>query len=290
MSGTSVPGADDGAGGSAAPDGAAERDGLPAGGNARERREERRFAEMARRAREAEERAARLESRLAEAAEAGRAASVAALERDLAVAQDEAKRAFTDGDPERHVAATMKVAEVIAAKRIAASPAPAGSSASPGAPSQPRYTPTTQRWLDANPWFGSDAAKTADARAAHGAAVAANMVPDTPEYWAFIQTTVNRKHRGLMKSPDGDGEGGEADDEQEAGDAAAAAPAPPARQPSGAAPVNRSSGASGRPGSELRLTAEQVEAAKVAGVTPQAYAAALRDGIKTGAYRPASRG
>lgn len=278
----------EGGGGSAAPDGvaghlAADGGEAAAAGNARERREQRRYGEVAREAAALRERVRALEARLAEAEEAGNRNRVAALERDLEAAQADARRAFADGDPEGHVKAVRQVAEIAASKVVATAPV---ARAAPSQPQAPRFTPTTQAWMDANPWFNVDEAATRTARAAHGQAVAAGMVADTPEYWSFIKTKVERVHPGLVREPEGFGTG---DPPDGGGDGDGAASSPAVRQPSGAAPVTRPQAGSSRPGGELRLTAEQVEAAKIAGVSPQQYAAALRAGQKTGAFVPAVR-
>lgn len=295
----------EGEGGRAAPDGVAGQDdaarragqGDPGEGNARERREQRRYGEMARRAAEAEERVRSLTARLAEAEEAGSRSRMAALERDLDAATAQAARSFADGDPEAHVKALRSVAEIAASRAVAAQPAARPAAAAEGQATQPRFTPTTQAWMDENPWFGSDDAATKLARKAHGSAVAAGMAPDSPEYWSFIRDKVNAVRPGLVREPDGFADPAparkaredESGDDGGEGDGASAAAAPARPPAGGAAPVTRPPANTSRPGGEFRLSADQVEAAKIAGVTPQAYAAALRAGQKSGQFVPAAR-
>lgn len=281
----------------AAPEGA--RAGDPTAGNARERREAARYGELARRNDEMARELAQLRSRLAEAEEAGNKARVSSIEREIEAASTTARQAFADGDPEAHVKAVRDVADLSARKALAeARPVSAPVAAAPAAPV---YTTQTQAWLDENPWFHSNQDARKEALKAHGAAKASGLVEDTPAYWSFVQERVNRTFPGLAKEPEGfsspaaraaagdKGEGG-------AGGAAGADPATaagagaarPAAAHSGAAPVSRGSPTT-KPGGAISLTAEQLEAAKVSGVTPQQYMAALAAGQQSGAFVPAAR-
>jgi hypothetical protein len=253
------------------------------GGNSRERREERRFGEQVRLNREQARTIGLLESRLREAEEAGFKSRGAAIAAEIEREEEAARRAFADGDPEQTIKSTRRVArleaEAVAAEVMHRNGAPA-SGASAKAP--PAFTTQTQEWLDENPWFFTDPVKGAAARAADGEAKANRLAPDTPGYWAFIRTRVNSQFPGTVREPEGwpgagseqtvgaGADGGEAAAAQgQTQDAGAAAAAGRQAAASGAAPVSRATGS--KPGGELRLTAEEVEMAKVAGVTPEQY-------------------
>jgi hypothetical protein len=278
------------------PEGGSGGEAAEGGGNARERREARRFADMMRQNQEARREVELLRSRLAEAEEAGFKARAAGIDREIAEAEREALRTFSDGDPEGHVKAVRSLAETAARKVTEGNRAPVAKSNS--APAGVQYTKTTKAWIDANPWFRTDPDATATAMAADRVATQTKgLVADTPEYWAFISDAVNSVHEGLVQEPEGfrrpskkDGGDGQAGADHAAGssapDPAAAAAAGRPSAAGGAAPVSRGAPAS-RPGGDLRLTAEQLDAAKVAGVTPQEYLAYLNDGLKSGAFIPA---
>ena len=288
--------APDGAAG-AAPEGARpEGEAARAAGNARERREAARYSELARRSDEQAREIALLRSRLAEAEEAGNRARVQSLEREIDAVSGAARQAFADGDPEAHVKAVRDVAELSARKALAeAAPRqPAAAAPAPG----PVYTETTQAWLDANPWFQKEPGPTKVALGAHGAAVAANLVVDTPQYWAFVTERVNRAFPGKVVEPDGSDPTGvspaspgapAAGADDGAGAETVAGSAAGAAAHSGAAPPSRGAASTARPGAGPRLTPEQTEAAKIAGVTPQQYLAALVNGQKSGQFVPAAR-
>lgn len=270
--------------------------GAAGGGNARERRERQRFAELMRQNREAQRDIALLRSRLDEAEEAGFKSRAASIDREIEAAEAAVLRTFSDGDPEGHVKAVRQVADLSARKAVEGI-RPGVAKPASTAPA-PQYTKRTQEWLDANPWYGSDPDATAAAKAADRAAQTKGLVADTPEYWRFVRDQVNAAYPGTVVEPDGfpkdpaggNGEGGGADhaaaDRQDP-PAATAAARPNGGGGGGGAPVSRGSMTS-RPGGDLRLSPEQLEAAKVAGVTPQQYLASLQDGVKSGAFVPAA--
>lgn len=168
-----------------------------------------------------------------------------------------------DLDAEMKAHREMVALEVSADRVRIAKSAAEHEPASRQAAQQPRASDATQAWIDQNSdWFKKDDAMTSAAVAFDKAATKSGLAVDSPEYFAFI----DKKMRASFS------EHFEDEDESEV---EAPEPARHAR-PAVAAPSRRvTAPATPRTSGNVRLSAEQMEAAKACGMTPQEYAANL---------------
>lgn len=125
------------------------------------------------------------------------------------------------------------------------------------------YTPAAKAWLQARPAFLSDQKYHNKVMAAHYAAIAQDLEPDSKAYFDYIETSIGE--RKAEKNDAGNGH----DDTDDLGDQRQdedelEPPPPPRRQVSAAAPVNRR-GAPDQPrrGQPVRLSPEEREAADI---------------------------
>lgn len=220
----------------------------------RERDEARHYAQQA-------EMAARAYAQqLAEAQEAGNRVAVDGMQQRIALAEDQLRQAIHAGDTDAVVKAQSTVSRMHAiAAQIANAPRPAPPPVAPQrAPDAPaEYTDTTRAWLDANPWYGRDRQLTQLAKAVHAQAERAGHAVDSPEYWDFVESGIEAVAPGTVAGPDGD--------------RIAVRPhtrTPPAR---GTAPTRTTAQTRPNATSELRLTADEADAAKISGLTPQEF-------------------
>lgn len=117
-------------------------------------------------------------------------------------------------------------------------------------------TPKSAEWVRSHPEFVHDPKLTRKMLRAHEDALDEGLRADTPEYFKSVEMTL-----GISKR-----------DEPEGEEPTSAAAAPARKAAPAAAPVSRSgSGAGERPGT-VRLTPEEVEVAKMNGLTPEEYA------------------
>jgi len=121
-------------------------------------------------------------------------------------------------------------------------------------------TPRSAEWLRRNRDSLLDGRNVRIMRRAHEDAVDHGMIPESDEYFRFVEKRLN-----IGSEPSRYAQ------EEESAFSSAAAPvqrrsAPPAAPVSRSAPTNSGS----RPGT-IRLTADQVEAAKISGLTPKEY-------------------
>ena len=125
-----------------------------------------------------------------------------------------------------------------------------------------QLTPQSAAWVRAHPEYASDPAKYRKMVAAHELAMADGFSPDTPEYFASVEDT--------LRIPSGRQEVRIEDPTADAARPAASVSrqtAPPS------APVSRSGNGTGASRQNIvRLTSEQVEIAKMMGMTPEEYA------------------
>jgi hypothetical protein len=235
-----------------------------------------RFGELTRKMRHAERLAAEREVQIAqmrgELSQAGVVQNKLAegqIEALLAQKRDELRKAVTDGDTDAQITATEEIAE-LKAHKIALASQPAPQAAAPRA--EPTPAPI-QQWIDDHPWFqwnggqpnrmdpATDAVITA-----HERAVRRGINPRDPRYLPFVEKIVSAEFPELFD--DGGQDTGHEDEPVRKPPPKAAAPQAQIRR----APVSPSPAAPQR----IRMTAEQVEHAKIAGVTPQQYMAALQ--------------
>lgn len=120
-----------------------------------------------------------------------------------------------------------------------------------------QVTPRSAEWLRKNRENLLDSRNIRVMRRAHEDAVDYGMIPESDEYFRFVEGRLNLR----QESP------------RQEEDAMSSASAPVQRRSAPpAAPVSRSApnSSGSRPGT-IRLTAEQVEAAKISGLTPKEY-------------------
>lgn len=114
-----------------------------------------------------------------------------------------------------------------------------------------QLSPTSAAWVRSHPQFARDSVQYKRMIAAHNLAEADGLKPDTDEYFASIESTLR------IRKPE------PAQTETDTPLSNAAAP----RKPPPSAPPSRGGG------NTIRLSAEEVEAAEMAGLTPEQYAA-----------------
>jgi hypothetical protein len=114
-----------------------------------------------------------------------------------------------------------------------------------------QLSPTSAAWVRSHPQFARDPVQYKRMIAAHSLAEADGLKPDTDEYFASIESTLR------IRKPE------PAQTETDTPLSNAAAP----RKPPPSAPPSRGGG------NTIRLSAEEVEAAEMAGLTPEQYAA-----------------
>lgn len=131
-----------------------------------------------------------------------------------------------------------------------------------------KYSPKAQAWINEHPRFNNDDDYQATVFSSHDLAVKRGMVADSQAYFDFIDQRLDRLYPS-------DGDGGQPNQEQTQ---------PQRQQPrqqttSVAAPPSRtqSSQRMGTNGRQVRLTADQLEAAEFMGLTPQEYAKELME-------------
>lgn len=137
-------------------------------------------------------------------------------------------------------------------------------------------TPESGAWVRAHPEYARDQRKTVAMIAAHNLAISAHdLKPDTPEYFAFVERTLGIGHSDAapVRTTPAPAPAARTTTTPEPLSAAAK----PATQPSPAAPSRSGAGAQ-----RMKLTPQQVEAAKISGITPQEYAKNLLEERKKG--------
>lgn len=123
-------------------------------------------------------------------------------------------------------------------------------------------SPASATWVRAHPEFVRDPHKNRQMIAAHELAMARGLKADSPEYFTSIEKTLDITAPVVVKADQA------ADATADAAQAVGGRSAAPA-----AAPVSRSSnGSHGNRPNVVRLTPEQVEVAKMNGMTPEEYA------------------
>lgn len=137
-------------------------------------------------------------------------------------------------------------------------------------------TPESGAWVRAHPEYARDPKKTVAMIAAHNLATTVHdLKPDTPEYFAMVERTLGIGHS------DGGAPARTPSAPQPVARTTTTEPlsaaAKPATQPSPAAPSRSGAGAQ-----RMKLTPQQVEAAKISGITPQEYAKNLLEERKKG--------
>jgi hypothetical protein len=253
-----------------------------------------RISKLVRRQHDAETRAAelaaenrRLVGQLAETSAAALGHYEAAAHARLEAAKREAEEAYESGDGQRVVEANRKLASaqhavdnVEAVKRRNEDQARRGTEGEgeggePVTRQQPaeqqrRYSERSQEWVDANPWFERDQAARAVAIGIHQKLVTAGFEPDSDDYFDELDRRVQAALPEHFEDDAPRGQRRAADREDD----------PPVSQPTRRAPVAPVSRAGAQPTSrdgkrEVKLSAAQIEMAKVAGITPQQYAKSL---------------
>lgn len=135
-----------------------------------------------------------------------------------------------------------------------------------------QLSPRSADWVRRNPQFVTDPRLNQKMIAAHNLAVADGYAPDTDDYFAFVEDTLKMNRREPSRPV--------ADDQYEDDSALSSASKPVQRRSAPpAAPVSRtpaSPSGNRTPSNGVRLTKEQIEAAKISGLTPQEYYAQVQ--------------
>ncbi len=202
----------------------------------------------------------RAEQRLTQAQEAGDYAAAAKANRDLAVAASrltrlqEAKSTLENarGRPMTHEGRVERPAPEQPANEFEAMVS--------------KLTPASQAWARQHPAYFTDPKQLKRVVAAHHQADADDIPFDSPEYFQFIEERLGIRQPAQRQETTTE-----------------------TRRPAGAsvaAPVDRGTIAGGAriSGNTVRLTAAQVEAAKIAGQTPEEYARAMLELEREGAF------
>jgi len=129
-------------------------------------------------------------------------------------------------------------------------------------------TPKSAAWIRAHPEFATDKGKFDQMIAAHNLAVARRLEPESPEYFRFVERTLEidsgGEPTGTTRAASYSADTAQQDTAKAVGGRQASAPpaAPPSRQAAsgGAAPTT------------VRLSKEEVEVAGMMGLTPEQYA------------------
>lgn len=270
------------------------------------RREEKRFnrllrdrATLAETLSERENRILELENRLAaQAADAGKA-KVEGLTGDLERTRDELRAAQAEGDSDKAADLALRLAELAADRKAlqyetehAPPPRPQ--------PQQPRVRPEVQDWMDRNSWFKPQANKASNTPATKLALIAhtealevEGLAVNTPEYFAYIEDRVDQRFPGTVERDDVD-EPEEQDVEEPPRRVQQQQPQyrQPLRQAAtrGPAPVGRGNAPALRPQPRSaalpKPTNEDIDHAKVSGVSLQDYLAAKAVRLRNGTLEP----
>lgn len=128
-----------------------------------------------------------------------------------------------------------------------------------------QVTPRSAKWLDKNRDYLQDQRSLRIMERAHGDALDNQIIPESDEYFRFIENRL-----GINKAKEAPRREHYEDDEDSIMSSASNATHRRQSAPA-AAPVSRSSsGPSGNP-RVIRLTPDQAEAARISGISPQAY-------------------
>lgn len=253
-----------------------EADEFEAGRSRRDqRREDNRFRRVLRDRDLARQEVAALRRQLAEAQADSAKSRVSEIEAEIEAAETEQRDAMADGDADRAAKATRRVAVLATDRKVAEIEAANAERTAKAAPADPAVTEWVQRnasWFQSKDPAQAKKQKLAvlaheEARDVEGFAVG------SPDYFRYIEERVEAKFPNtVIRGADDD----EEDDDDEF-DTQPPARVSPTR--AGAAPVTRGASptsarpGAGRRGRTMEATPEQVEAAKVSGVTIQEYMA-----------------
>lgn len=224
------------------------------------------------RAEAAERRAAEAERRAEMLSEAGHGLAEKNTTEALTRAKEALRRAVQDGDTDGQAAAMEAIAEAKATALALQGQKPQQRQETP--PQQQPVqqargpSPQAQAWTAENPWFLEDKAKQARALAIHAELLEEGYADGGKAY--FKELTA--RTRDLARN-EGEDEAVEGDD-------------PPAQQPArphaGAGVTRTAQPGQARPGTKVRLTAEEVEAARDLGISVEQYAAGKQREIAAG--------
>lgn len=240
------------------------------------RRAEKRIAKLLHRSKFAEDRLsatenenAALKRRLLDLERNSASAVATATTATVTEAEREMRQAKLDGDIDAELIAQSKLID--ARTRLHdANQAKARAEAAVVEPSNVVQgpTPAMNEWLNENrDWFDTDPAMKSAAMSAHQDAVRKGIVPETPAYFALIDT----KMRAAYPDYFDDAEEAREDDPEPQPERRPAARAPVA----GAAPRRNAGPSGGRPqAGKMKATADEIEGAKIAGVPLPQYIAA----------------
>jgi len=131
-----------------------------------------------------------------------------------------------------------------------------------------RVTPRSAQWLERNRSHIQDSRTIRIMARAHEDAIDHGIIPESDAYFGFLENRLGLNKAQPRQEP--------RYEEQEPVMSAASAPTQRRSAPA-AAPVSRSGSVGSSNSRTIRLTAEQVEAAKISGLTPKEYYDILQD-------------
>ena len=239
------------------------------------KRAEKRIAKLLSRSKYAEDRASRYETenetlrrQLIETQKYRASAEAVATTGNVAQAERDLKQAKIDGDIDAEVTAQSKLSEAQArsheARQIKAQAEIAADAQVTSA------TPAMRAWLDDNRvWFETDASMKGAAMSFHTDAVRRGIVPETAGYFAHIDKKMRGAYPDYFDDDADDGREDEVTDPEPTTERKAPAVV------AGAAPRrNGGPGAAQLSAGKIKISPSDLEGARIAGVTPQAYIAA----------------
>lgn len=218
----------------------------------------------------AERRADEAERRAQAMSEAGHGLAEKNTSEALLRARGDLARATADGDTAAQAEAIEAIADARATTLALAGQKPQPRQERQAPQQQPQASPQAAAWMAENPWFGEDPAKRARALATHAELLDEGYADGGKLY--FKELTAR------TRSLAGDGE----PDDDTVEEPAQQRPA--ARPHAGAGVTRTAQPNAARPGTKVRLTAEQVETARDLGITVEAYAAGLQRATADGKF------
>ena len=133
-----------------------------------------------------------------------------------------------------------------------------------------QLAPQSAAWIRQHPEYARDPKKNAKMMGAHYKALAEELAPNSPEYFAFVEKDLGIGHSDQRRS--------QQDDTDDGGSAIISRAATGTQRRQGDEPPPAAPGRNGGGGGSktVRLTPAQAEAAKISGLSPEEYHASLQ--------------
>ena len=221
------------------------------------------------RAEAAERRAEEAERRAQMLSEAGHGQAEKNTNEALVRARAALERAAADGDTKAQAEALEAIAEAKATALALQGQKPQPRQQQQPNQQQPQASPQAVAWVAENPWFNEDQTKRARALAIHAELLDEGYADGGKAYFREL-TTRTRNLAGNGEGGEGEGEGGEQAQQQQA------------RPHAGPGVTRTAQPNQARPGTKVRLTAEEVETARDLGISVEQYAAGKQRELANG--------